>query len=71
MSVLTVAQFETRCGRCESVIRIGSEIELGGNGRWLHSSCPVGVMDTPPAEQMCGECFTPRALNGACLCGAL
>lgn len=60
------AEFSTLCPDCGELIAEGNQIYLIENIGWVHVRCP----DTAQAikREVCTECYTEKASNGACLC---
>jgi len=73
------ARYHGRCGSCEEQITPGQEVAYDADGDVVHESCEFARPSTPwpksedaeldltPGES-CDECFTIKAVNGACAC---
>lgn len=73
------ARYHGRCGACEEQITPGQEIEYDADGDIVHDTCesPLPSVRWPQMQdsdpdltpgETCGECFTIKAVNGACAC---
>lgn len=67
------ARYETKCGECDGIIRVGAAIlpndgDDKGTSWWRHEVCPPGAMDL--VREVCSVCFTEKSVTGACLCEA-
>lgn len=63
------AQHPGICPNCGQPSDVGERITRNASDTaWVHERCPeVGRFDFNPAD-VCGSCFTIRAVNGACAC---
>lgn len=64
----TIAERPSRCGDCFAFINIGDRVTRANTfTEWVHERCPKTRFDIT-GEDVCPECFTVRATNGACNC---
>lgn len=63
------ARFPGQCAQCGGGIREGDLIVRNLDDQWVHTICPADPFDFDLTE-ICPDCFTVRAKNGACACPA-
>lgn len=65
---MTVAERPSSCPDCFGFVQIGDQVRRDNTfEEWRHARCPRTKFDVDPGE-VCPDCFTVRANNGACAC---
>jgi hypothetical protein len=68
MTTIIEAQHPGLCGQCDQRFDAGTRLVRNApDTGWVHERCPEGKFDFNPAD-VCADCFTVRAVNGACAC---
>lgn len=66
--IIVTATFSGACADCGGHFQVGDTITRPNHfERWRHAACPRTKFDFDPGD-VCPECFTVRATNGACNC---
>lgn len=57
------------CRSCGHTFDVGTELTHDDALGWVHVECPdVPTKYDFDPDDVCGECFTVRSVNGACAC---